>query len=143
MISVDITVLFHIINMLVLMAVLNRILYKPVIAVMDKRHDTLDSLGGEVENFEQHARARQAELNRKMHEASVKAKKALEAARGEAERAGEERLAAIRAEAGSEKERQLAEIRASFDVARSELLGNINSVAQDMAAKILGRSVQA
>lgn len=143
MISVDITVLFHIINMLVLMAVLNRILYKPVIAVMDKRHDTLGSLSGEAEQFEQHVRARQAELNRKMHEASVKAKKALEAARSDAERAGEERLAAIRAEADSEKEQQLAEIRASFDVARSELLGNINSVAQDMAAKILGRSVQA
>lgn len=143
MISVDITVLFHIINMLVLMTVLNRILYKPVIAAMDKRHDTLGNLGGEVEQFEQHARARQAELDRKMHEASVKAKKALEAARGEAERTGAERLAAIRAEAGSEKEQQLAEIRASFDIARSELLGNINSVAQDMAAKILGRSVQA
>ena len=143
MISVDITVLFHIINMLVLMAVLNRILYKPVIAVMDKRHDTLGSLSGEAEQFEQHAHARQAELDRKLHEAGLKAKRALEAARGEAERAGAERLAAIRAEAGGEKERQLAEIRASFDVARSELLGNLNSVAQDMAAKILGRSVQA
>ena len=143
MISVDITVLFHIINMLVLMAVLNRILYKPVIAMMDKRHETLDSLSGEAEQFGQHARARQAELDRKLHEASVKAKKTLEAARGDAERAGAERLAAIRAEAGREKEQQLAEIQASFDIARSELLGNINSVAQDMAAKIMGRSVQA
>lgn len=143
MISVDITVLFHIINMLVLMAVLNRILYKPVIAIMDRRHDTLGSLSGEAEQFAQHARARQAELDRKLHEASAKAKSTLEAARGEAERAGAERLAAIRAEAGREKEQQLAEIQASFDIARSELLGNINSVAQDMAAKILGRSVQA
>lgn len=143
MISIDITVLFHIINMLVLMAVLNRILYKPVLAVMDRRQGQMEFLSGAAEKFEQHARARQAELDRKLHEASVRAKRALEAARGEAERAGAERLAAIRAEAGSEKERQLAEIRASFDVARSELLGNINSVAQDMAAKILGRSVQA
>jgi len=143
MISIDITVLFHIINMLVLMAVLNRILYKPVLAILDRRHDTLDNLSGEAEQFDLHARARQTELDRKMHEAGVRAKKALEAARGEAERACAERLAVIRAEAGSEKERQLAEIRASFDVARSELLENINSVAQDMAAKILGRSVQA
>jgi F-type H+-transporting ATPase subunit b len=143
MISIDSTVLIHIINMIVLMIVLNQILYKPILAIMDRRQENMDAMAGDVEHFEQQARDHQALLNKKMHEASVKAKKALDAAKSEAEAVGAEKMAAIRLEADSEKERQLAEIRVSFDVARKELLDNINGVAQDMAAKILGRSVQA
>ncbi|WP_417911003.1 ATP synthase F0 subunit B [Candidatus Electronema sp. PJ] len=143
MISIDSTVFIHIINMIVLMVVLNRVLYKPILAIMDKRQENKDAMTGDVEHFEQQARDHQALVDKKMHEASIKAKKALDTAKSEAETVGAEKIAAIRAEADSEKEQQLAEIRASFDVARRELLDDINSVAQDMAAKILGRSVRA
>lgn len=143
MISIDITVFFHIINMIVLMAVLNKILYRPILSIMDRRQENLDALGGEAEQFERHARDRQAEVDRKMREASVKAKKALEAARSEAEAAGAEKIAAIRQTAESEREQQLAEVRSSFDAARSELLAEVGGFGREMAAKILGRSIAA
>jgi F-type H+-transporting ATPase subunit b len=143
MISIDITVLFHIINMLVLMTVLNRILYKPILSVIDRRQEKKDALTGEAEHFARHAHERQIELERKMREASSKAKSALERARNEAEADGTEKMAVIRQEAEREKEQQLAEIRDSIAAVRQELLADINGVAQDMAIKLLGRKLKA
>ncbi|MCI5220273.1 MAG: hypothetical protein D3914_14055, partial [Candidatus Electrothrix sp. LOE2] len=91
MISIDITVLIHIINMIALMFILNKILYKPIIEIMEKRQDTLDALSNDVEKYERNAKDRQAEVEKKMREASVKAKETLDAARNQAAKAGAEK----------------------------------------------------
>ena len=143
MITIDITMPIHIINMIVLMIILNAILYKPVLGILDRRRAKIDSLNNDVEQFEENARHRQAEVDKKMHEASMKAKKALDGARSEAQAAGAEKLAAIRKEAEGEKEKQLAELRTQIDQARKELQDNVTGFAQEMAGKILGRSLEA
>lgn len=143
MISIDVTLLMHIINMIVLMLVLNAILYKPVLGILEKRAQRIESLNGDVAQFEQNARQRQAELDQKMREASSKAKKALDGARFQAQAAGAEKLAVIRKESDSVKEKQLTELRSQIEVARKELQGNAAGFAQAMAGKILGRSLDA
>jgi F-type H+-transporting ATPase subunit b len=143
MITVDITLVIHIINMIVLMFVLNAILYKPVLGILEKRQEKLDALSDDVEQFEQNARHRQAEVDKKMRQASAKAKKALDGARSEAQAVGAEKVAAIRQEADGEKEKQLSEVRSQVDAARKELLDNVTGFAQEMAGKILGRSLKA
>ena len=143
MITIDITLVIHIINMIVLMFVLNAILYKPVLGILEKRQEKLDALSKDVEKFEQNARHRQAEVDKKMREASARAKKALDSARGEAQAAGAEKVAVIRQEVDEEKEKQLSEVRSQVDAARKELLDNITGFAQEMAGKILGRSLEA
>ncbi len=143
MITIDITMVIHIINMIILMVVLNAILYKPVLGILEKRQRRLESLNKEVEQFEQNARHRQAEVDRKMREASAKAKKALDSARSEAQSAGAEKLAEVRQAAEAEKEKQLTEIRSQIEKAQKELQDNAAGFAQAMAAKILGRSLEA
>jgi len=143
MITIDITLVIHIINMIVLMLVLNAILYKPVLGIIQKRKESIDSLNNAVEQFEENARHRQAEVDKKMHEASLRAKKALDGARSEAQAAGAEKLAAIRQEADGEKEKQLGELRSQVESARKELQDNAAGFAQEMAGKILGRSLEA
>jgi F-type H+-transporting ATPase subunit b len=143
MITVDITLVIHIINMIVLMFVLNAILYKPVLGILEKRQGKLDALSNDVEQFEQNARHRQAEVDKKMRQASSKAKKALDGARSEAQAVGAEKVAAIRQEADGEKEIQLTEVQSQVDAARKELLDNVTGFAQEMAGKILGRSLKA
>ncbi len=143
MITIDITLLIHIVNMIVLMIVLNAILYKPVQSILLKRREKLDSLNKDVEQFEQNARHRQKEVDKKMREASARAKEALDSARGEAQDAGAEKLAVIRAESDSEKEKNLADIRSQIDAARKELQEGATDFAKDMAGKILGRSLEA
>lgn len=143
MITVDITLVIHIINMIVLMFVLNAILYKPVLGILEKRQGKLDALSNDVEQFEQNARHRQAEVDKKMRQASAKAKNALDGARSEAQAAGAEKVAIIRQEADGEKEKQLTEVQSQVDAARKELLDNVTGFAQEMAGKILGRSLKA
>lgn len=143
MITIDITMFIHIINMIVLMFVLNAILYKPVQSILLRRQEKLDSLANDVEQFEQNARHRQMEVDKKMREASAKAKEALDTARGEAQAVGAEKLASIRAEADGEKEKNLTEIHSQIDAARKELQEGASDFAKDMAGKILGRSLEA
>nr|WP_320011624.1 ATP synthase F0 subunit B [uncultured Desulfobulbus sp.] len=143
MISIDVTLLMHIVNMIVLMFVLNAILYKPVLGILEKRAQKIESLNGEVAQYEQNAQQRQAELDQKMREASTKAKKALDGARAQAQAAGAEKLAAIRTESDEMKGKQLADLRSQIDGARKELEGNAAGFAQAMAGKILGRSLDA
>ena len=143
MITVDITMVIHIINMIVLMIVLNGILYKPVLGILEKRQEKLEALDNDVVQFEKNARHRQAEVDKKMREASARAKKALDGARSEAQTAGAEKLAAIRQESDDEKEKQLADVKSQVEAARKELLDNAAGFAQDMAGKILGRSLEA
>ena len=143
MITIDITLLIHIINMVVLMVVLNAILYKPVQSILLKRQDKLDSLNKDVEQFEQNARHRQKEVDKKMREASARAKEALDTARGEAQAVGAEKISAIRTEADGEKEKNLTDIHAQIDAARKELQEGVSDFAGEMAGKILGRSLEA
>ncbi len=143
MISIDITMVMHIINMVVLMLVLNAILYKPVLGILERRAQRVESLNNEVAQFEQDARQRQDELNKKMREASNKAKKALDGARDQAQAAGAEKLAVIRKESDSVKEKQLVDLRSQVEAARKELQGDTVGFAQAMAGKILGRSLDA
>lgn len=143
MITIDITLVIHIINMIILMIVLNAVLYKPVQSILAKRREKIESLHKDVEQFEQNARHRQQEVDKKMREASARAKAALDGARAEAQAAGSEQLAAIRAEADSEKEKQMAEIHSQIAAAKKELQENVSDFANEMAAKILGRSLKA
>jgi F-type H+-transporting ATPase subunit b len=143
MISVDVTLLMHMVNMFVLMFVLNAILYKPVLGILEKRAQKIESLNGDVAQFEQNARRRSAERDEKIREASNRAKKALDGARAQAQAVGAEKLAAIRKESDSVKEKQLTDLRSQVEGARKELQGNVAGFAQAMAGKILGRSLDA
>ncbi len=141
MVTVDITLIIQIVNMVVLMFLLNKVLYKPVRKILAERAEKLSGMRGEISKFEKNARLRQEEVDAKMAKASGKAKAALDAARAEAQAAGDEKLAAIKAEADSAKEKQLAEIRTQIENAKSGLQGQMDSFASDMAGKILGRSL--
>lgn len=141
MITMDITLLIQIVNMIILMFLLNGVLYKPVKKILKERAERQQGMQGEISKFEKNARLRQQEVDEKMAKASGKAKAALDSTRAEAQSAGEQRLGAIKAEAEEGKNRQLTEIKAQIDSARAGLQANLDGFANDMASKILGRSL--
>ncbi len=143
MVSVDITLFIHIVNIFVLMFVLNKVLYRPVLGVLEQRAQKMESMQGDIARFEENARRRQAELDQKIREASNRAKKALESARGQAQAAGSEKLAAIRKESEEIKERQMAALKTQAEAAGKELRENAAGFAHAMAGKILERSLDA
>ena len=141
MITIDITVLIQIINILILIVVMNAVLYKPVRKVLAKRKEKLAELANSIETFKKNAELRREEINRKLNEARSKAKEEIEKARAAAQTSTAESLAQVRQEALANKTAQLDEIKKQFTDAQQQLSGQIDSFASDMAAKILGRSI--
>ncbi len=141
MITMDITLVIQIVNMVVLMFLLNGVLYKPVKKILRERSEKLQGMQNEISDFEKNAKLRQEKVDAKMAKASGKAKAVLDSARAEAQAAGNEKLAAIKAEADEGKEKKLAEIRSQVESARKELQAELEGFATEMAGKILGRSL--
>ncbi len=141
MITIDITVLIQIINILILIVVMNAVLYKPVRTVLAKRKEKLAELANSIETFKKNAELRREEINRKLNDARSKAKEEIEKARSAAQTTTAESLAQVRQEATSHKTAQLDEIKKQFTDAQQQLSGQVDSFASDMAAKILGRSI--
>lgn len=141
MITMDITLFIQIVNMIVLMFLLNKVLYKPVKKILAERSEKLGGMRGEISKFEKNAALRQEEVNAKMAEASGRAKAALDTARADAQEAGDAKLASIKAEADSAKEKQLATVKSEIEAAKKGLETEMDGFAGEMAGKILGRSL--
>ncbi len=141
MVTIDKTLLIQIVNMLVLMFLLNKVLYKPIRQILRERAGRLQGMRDDVQEYEQQAASRQQEVDAKMAEASAKAKAALDAAREEAQKAGDARLADIKKETEAMKESQLAALAADVKGARKGLEKGLDGFAIAMAGKILGRSL--
>ncbi|MDR3631197.1 MAG: ATP synthase F0 subunit B [Desulfocapsaceae bacterium] len=141
MITMDITLLFQMINIIVLMFILNGVLYKPVRQILRDRAEKMKGMQSEVVRFQENARLRQQEVDNKMAKASGRAKAALDSARAEAASAGNAKLASIKAEVEAGKEKMMADIRSQIDTAAQGLQGNLNGFATAMASKILRRSL--
>jgi F-type H+-transporting ATPase subunit b len=141
MVTIDITLVIQMINIVVLMFLLNKVLYKPVKKILRERSEKMQGMQNDVAKFEESARLRQEEVDAKMSKASGKAKAALDAARAEAQAAGEEKMASIKAEVDDFKEKELAGINTQIGEAQKELQANLDGFATDMASKILGRAL--
>ncbi|MDZ7640470.1 MAG: ATP synthase F0 subunit B [Desulfurivibrio sp.] len=141
MITVDLTMLFHLITILLLAVVLNSILYRPILDILKKRRQKIDSLHGDIEKFEKNRQLRLQEFERKLQEARNQAKSEFDAARSAAQQESNSKLAARREEEEKNKAAQLKQIGEQFSTARSELLAQVNVFAEAMATKILGRAI--
>ena len=143
MITIDITLLLHILNMIALMFILNAVLYKPILGIMEKRAEHQRALQDDAARFEGDAQAQQAELDRRIREAGLKAKKALDDAKAQASAATAKQLAEQRAAADAEKNASLDKVRRETEEARKALEAGTADFAKAMAEKILGRSLNA
>ncbi len=141
MVTLDITLLIQMVNIIVLMFILNAVLYKPVLRVLRERSEKMKGMQSEIARVQENARLRQEEVDRKMANASGKAKAALDSARADAAAAGNSKLAAIKAEVEEGKEKRMAEIHSQVEGAAKGLQGNLDGFAVAMASKILGRSL--
>lgn len=141
MITIDLTMLIQIANMLLLIVVLNAVLYKPIRSILEERQKKITGLDEGIDQFKKNGALRLDEFGQKMKDARIRAKKEYEAARNAALAESAEKLAGIRKEVDAQKSGQLAEIEKQFVTAQSELQGQISGFANEMAGKVLGRAL--
>ena len=141
MVSIDGTLFIQIINFLFLIWALNIVLYKPIRRILLQRNDKVTGLEEGIERFEQDALEKDQALSSGIKEARGKGMNEKAAFEDDA-RAEEMKLI----EKINEKARaDLAEIREKIvletEEARQSLLKEVDSFAEDISRRILGRAV--
>lgn len=141
MITIDLTMPIHIINMLLLIVIMNAVLYRPIRSIILERDKKLAGLAKDIETFEKNSNLQLDEFNRKLAEARAKAKAEFETVKGAALAESAEQLADIRKGAEADKALQVSTIHGQFTEAQQALKGQMDAFAGEMANKILGRAV--
>lgn len=141
MITVDITMPIHILNILVLIVVLNAVLYRPVRKILAERKTKISDLNRDIETFHKNASLRSDEFDQKFTDARRKAKSEFDTARGEAQAVGAEKLKQIKETTDKSKSDQLKDVAAQVQAAEKALKEQAQSFATEMAGKVLGRAL--
>lgn len=137
--SLDLSVLWVIFFVLLLVAVVNTLLFKPLLRVMHAREQAVTSARGLAEKaaadaaaaaqqYEQRTQAARAELHRDMDEVRLAA---------ETQRA--DLLAATRREADAQLAAAKVTVAQETEAARARLEGEVETLGRAIASQILGR----
>ena len=141
MISINATLIVQVINLLVLIFILNRLMYKPVRAILQKRQDEMIKGRAEIERIARENEADQAAFDKELFEKRKMARERLQEMRLEAEKKG----FAVIEEAQKKSRQKDAEITAMVEAemakARSDISREAEVVARSMAGTLLGREV--
>lgn len=142
MIQLDYTLLIQMANFLVLLWLLNRFLYRPILNVLDERRRRMEDSERSVRELQERTsrqwEAYQAELQKAKSSASAE-KERLKAEGAEAER---KLLEQVRAEAALSLEEARKMVQQELERAREALGAQADSIGLEMAEKILGRGLR-
>ncbi|BCR02951.1 ATP synthase subunit b [Desulfuromonas versatilis] len=141
MIEINWTILLQIANFLVLMAVLNMLLYRPLREVLNRRKQAVEGGHQSARDLEGQIKEKMARYEQQLQEAKAKgaAEKATlrqAAASEEAELVGK-----AQGQAAEKLEKIKQQVAGEAEQARTTLKIEARSLASDIACKILGRAL--
>jgi len=139
MIELNWTFLVQMVNFLVLMFVLNKILYKPILKILDERDEKI--VGGQqrIKKLEEKSQQMLQEYTDRIYEGRVTALEAKNSARKAAEAQANE----IIVEARKKAEEMIAQVRLEMaqevEKAQKDIETELGSMATSIAGRVLGR----
>ncbi|OPY05131.1 MAG: F0F1 ATP synthase subunit B [Syntrophaceae bacterium PtaB.Bin038] len=142
MVDIDYTLFIQLVLFLLLIWILNQVLYKPLLRIMERRKEILDKAQEEVKTVQETIDRRVAEYEEKIRAAKMEAmgqkgdlaKEGAEAAKVITDKAKAE-IAVMMGEFQTRLEKELASAR--------ELLRNQSlRISSEIAEKVLGRSIK-
>jgi F-type H+-transporting ATPase subunit b len=135
----DITVFWVIFFVLLLTVVVNQLLLKPILRVMDERERAIQSARELAERSASEARSAAAEFDQKTAAARAEIYRQMDEMRRTAMGERAEILARTRAEAEAEIAAASAQLQADADEARRRLSAEADALGSAVAERILGR----
>jgi F-type H+-transporting ATPase subunit b len=141
-ISPDITIVFQIVNFVVLIFLMNVIVYKPIRRIIAERKGVKDGLLHDIESSLADAGETARSLEAGIAKARAEGVAAKEALAAEASEKEKELLAQISSKAASELAVLKGRIEAEAASAKTALMAEINMFASAIGEKILGRTLQ-
>jgi len=141
MISINATLLVQIINLLVLIFILNRLMYKPLAKMIAERETTLKGGIEEAKALKDKAVESKSTYQRQLGEGRQQVRERLELVRRKAEGEARQIIDQAQEKARGQADKMVAEIQAEMAQARGEIKAQAEAVATNMASRVLGREV--
>jgi len=141
MVDINSTLFIQIINFLALIFILNQLLYKPILQIMDRRKGIFDSTEAEIKRLQDTIDQKMAEYETKIAQAKGEAM----AQRGDIQKEGAEKGKEILDGARVEIQKMMDDFQIRLtqevDGARTVLRSQSERISKEIAEKVLGRSV--
>jgi len=141
MIDINATLLWQLINFIVLLIVLNFILFKPIRQIMQEREQGISSAFGDAKAAQERMQNLLDRYNASLAEAKQKATATYNTIYQQGLDAQRDMISAERAKAGEMLDKARAEIASAANAARADLKKEAERLSQDITTKLLGRAV--
>ena len=139
--SFDWTIILQFVNFIVLMAVLNAILYRPMRNMLKHRKETIDGSHERASELESQIEEKMARYEEKLQEAKLQGNQE----KNQLRQAAATEEAGILGEARDEATKRLQAVKEQVageaDAAGKKLKSDAETLASDIATKILGRAL--
>jgi len=140
-IKLDWTLLLQFVNFMILMAVLNALLFKPLRAALKARRETIEGSKAKVQDIDEQVQAQIARYEAQLQEARQQGGAERSALRKTAQEE-EARILGGANQKSAEKLQTIKEqIQGEADAARQALRSETEALAKDIAGKVLGRAI--
>ncbi len=141
MVDINISLLYQLINFIVLLVALNFILYKPVLAIMRERQQTIGGAFSDAKTAQEKMNSLLEQYNTSLADAKQKATAAYNTLYQQGLDAQRDMMSAERAKASGLLDQARAEIASASSAAQADLKKEAEKLAQDISTKLLGRAV--
>lgn len=142
MVSLDYSLGIQIVNFILLIFILNRLLYKPLLGMIDKRKQQFAESEAEIRRLQETVEQKMAAYEEKLRQAKATAiEQKNEIIRQGADEA-REIIDAVRAEIPGLMEQFQVRMEEEIDAAKKTLTGQSQKLSLEIAEKVLGRSLR-
>ena len=142
MVSLDYTILIQMANFILLIFILRKLLYVPILGVMNERKERMEEYDGEVKRLKQEVEQKFSEYEEKVRLAKLDAMEQRNAIVKEGADMAKSMIDAVRSEIPALMEQFNARITREVDAARAILRSQSQKISLEIAEKVLGRSIQ-
>ena len=142
MVSLDYTILIQMANFILLIFILRRLLYVPILGVMNERKERMEEYDGEIKRLKQEVEQKFSEYEEKVRLAKLDAMEQRNTIVKEGADLAKSMIDAVRSEIPALMEQFNARITREVDAARAILRSQSQKISLEIAEKVLGRSIQ-
>ena len=138
MISIDITLVFQVVNFLITLFILNVLIIRPIREVLARRRAHNAALAGDAGSMKDIAARKLESYEARLVQARAQMASSRDAAKKAGEREAQKHLEAVGAEARTIRQNATERMREESAAARRELEGRVAAYADSAIGKVLG-----
>ncbi len=135
------TIIFTWINLIILVFIMKKLLFKPVTNMLKQREDEVNAMYENAETAQKNAEALEKEYSESLSGAKEEAARIIKEATGEAVLKGEQIVSDAKKDAAAFRAKAEKEIQIEKEAALSEIKGDIASMVVSVAEKVIEKEI--